>query len=84
MTDGPHPEPDRDPGRDPEARLRALQRRLRRDKLALERLNPLERPDAYTAALGRVVDLEARRRDLRGELTAAEPPIVLPDEPDGA
>lgn len=65
----------------PTAQLRALRRRLRRDKLALERLNPLEQPDAYRASLAHVADLEARRRDLEGELTAGTVPI--PDDGSG-
>lgn len=62
---------------DPAARLRALERRLRRHKLALERLNPVEQAEAYAHALERVVDLEAGRRDLREALCvpcAASPP----------
>lgn len=57
---------------DDAARLRALERRLRRDKLALERLNPLVAPDAYVAALERVADLEAERRTLRRAVAAAD------------
>lgn len=66
---------------DPEAQLRSLQRRLRRDKLALERLNPLERPDDYAAAFDHVVALEVQRRSLRSQVRD-EDPVVVPDEDD--
>lgn len=67
---------------DPEAQLRSLQRRLRRDKLALERLNPLERPDAYAAAFEHVVALEVQRRELRSQVRAEDPVVVIPDDDD--
>lgn len=51
---------------DPEARLRSVQRRLRREKRTLERLNPLEEPERYEALFTRVIDLEAAVRRLRG------------------
>lgn len=59
MTDGPAPD---------EKRLRSVSRRLRREKLRLERVNPVEQPERYVAALTAVVDLEAERRDLRAAL----------------
>lgn len=68
---------------DAETRLRALERRLRREKLALERLNPLEHPDRYTAAFTRVVDLEAERRELRTAILDQEgPPGTGSEDPD--
>lgn len=51
-----------------EARLRALERRLRREKRAVERLNPLEEPERYAEGLRQVIDLEAERRELRRAL----------------
>lgn len=57
---------------EPVRRLRSLQRRLRREKLALERLNPLEEPDRYLDAFARVVDLEAERRALRSVVGGAD------------
>jgi hypothetical protein len=64
----------------PAARLPALERQLRRDKLALERLNPIEQAEAYARALERVVDLEAGRRDLREALCV--PCATSPREPE--
>ena len=43
--------------------LAALDGRLRRRKRRLERMNPLDDPEAYAARLREVVALEARRRD---------------------
>lgn len=80
MTD---PAPDPRPaaaGDDPAARLRSLQRRLRREKRALERLNPLEDPARYETLFTRVIDLEAQRRDLREAVGHAGDD---PDDPDG-
>lgn len=62
-TDGPTPD---------ESALRSLERTLRRDKLALERINPLERPDHYAQALAHVADLEAERRELRERVRRAQ------------
>ncbi|MBW3620435.1 MAG: hypothetical protein KY461_09330 [Actinobacteria bacterium] len=72
---------DRRPGAadDPEAALRSLQRRLRREKRTLERLNPLEEPDRYAEHFTRVIDLEADRRELRGSLGSEADEL---DEPD--
>jgi hypothetical protein len=67
------------PGEAAEARLRALERRLRREKLAVERLNPLEHPDRYATAFARVIDLEAERRDLRVTLDDAPASDQLDD-----
>ncbi|MDX1657775.1 MAG: hypothetical protein R3343_03040 [Nitriliruptorales bacterium] len=43
--------------------LAALDGRLRRRKRRLERMNPLDDPEAYTARLREVVALEVRRRE---------------------
>lgn len=53
---------------DPQATLRSLQRRLRREKRVLERVNPVAEPERYAEHFTRVVDLEAARRDLREAL----------------
>jgi hypothetical protein len=42
-----------------------LERRLRRHRRELERINPVEEPDRYRAAFERVIAMEARRRSLR-------------------
>ncbi len=69
-----------EPAEEPEVELRALERRLRRDKLRLERLNPLERAEEYEAALAHVLDLEVERRRLRALVQAEDPPLVIPDD----
>jgi hypothetical protein len=46
-------------------RLRSLERRLRRHRRELERINPIEEPNRYRVAFERVVAMEARRRTLR-------------------
>lgn len=76
-------EPDAPTGEvaDPPARLRSLQRRLRREKRVLERLNPLEEPERYEALFTRLVALEAERRDLRASIGAdGEDPGDEPDD----
>lgn len=65
-----------------ESRLRSLERKLRRDKLGLEKLNPLVHADAYVAALEHVADLEAERRDLKRALRGAGDDEGGPDEDD--
>lgn len=73
-------------------RLRALERRLRREKLALERRNPLEDPEAYTEGFEALVELEAARRDLRAALGSegeddtdgSEEEADVPEDPDPA
>lgn len=68
MTDPPlrdHPSDDDRP-----TRLSSLERRLRREKAALERLNPLAEPERYAEDFARVIELEASRRDLRTSLGA--------------
>lgn len=61
--------------------LRALERRLRRERPALERINPLEQEEAYLAGFEQLVALEARRRDLRARVDAGEDVLVLDDPP---
>lgn len=79
MTD-PAPGPrSSEAGDDPAARLRSLQRRLRREKRVLERLNPLEEPERYESLFTRVIDLEVQRRALR---EVVGPEGDEPDEPD--
>jgi hypothetical protein len=48
--------------------LRALDRRVRRRTLAVERLNPLVAPEAHAAGVDDVLALEAELRDLRARV----------------
>lgn len=52
-------------------RLRSLERRLRRHRRDLERVNPMEEPGRYRALFERVAAMEARRRSLRAEADEA-------------
>lgn len=62
MTD---PAPDLPTDGDLRRRLRAVDRRLRRERAALERLNPVEEPERYVEGFTGLVELEATRRQLR-------------------
>lgn len=68
MTDRPSPDEPSDD--DLRTRLASLERRLRREKAALERVNPLAEPERYAEDFTRVIELEASRRDLRTSLGA--------------
>ena len=46
-------------------RLRSLERRLRRQRRALERINPVQHPERYRVLFEEVAAMEARRRSLR-------------------
>ena len=46
-------------------RLRSLERRLRRQRRALERINPVQHPERYRILFEEVAAMEARRRSLR-------------------
>lgn len=70
MTDRPPRDESSDDDR--RTRLSSLERRLRREKAALERLNPLSEPERYAEDFARVIELEASRRDLRTSLGAAD------------
>lgn len=52
-------------------RVRALDRRVRRQKLQVERLNPIEAPERYAEAFESLVALEADLRELKAVSAAA-------------
>ncbi|MDX1511667.1 MAG: hypothetical protein R3249_09985 [Nitriliruptorales bacterium] len=52
-------------------RLRSLERRLRRQRRALERINPIQHPARYRTLFEEVAAMEARRRSLRGRTDPA-------------